>query len=79
MGNLKRIRFEDRDLVIGQVNNAISESDQRLRVTGEEMLTIADTDDQGAAKSSSKNCVGPLLENDRQPKGAAQLPDRFFD
>ena len=70
---------DDRQLVIGQVDDLVRHADQRRRIAGDKMLALADADHQRAAQPGRDEHVGILAEHDRQPVGPFEPCERRFD
>jgi hypothetical protein len=63
-------------LVVGQVDDLIRAADQRRAIAGDEVLAVADADDQRAAQPGGDDHVGPIAKHHRQAVRAAKLRQR---
>ena len=79
MGDLEGFGLDDGDLMISQIDNAIGVANQGRCITGEEMLMVADADNQWAAEPSRENGIRPLAKNNGESIGTAQLRDRVLN
>ena len=59
-------------LVVLQIDDLVGVADQGGRIAGEEVLALADADDQRAAEASADDQIGMLRADDGQAVGALE-------
>ena len=73
MDDAQRVGRNNRNLMLGQINDLVGVADQRRSVAGDEVFVFAHAHHQRAAVPGSNDHVGIVVENDRQAIGALQL------
>ena len=76
MHDAERIGRQDRQFMVGQIDDPLRVAGQRRTVARQKMFAIADADHQRAAEPRGEQHVGILAEQNRQAVSAVQLGER---